>query len=355
MKKIISLICALVMMVTMANAQTVVRNGVFSNMYVGISAGAIHNPISNYTNFNFGNLNYNGALEIGKNVTPITGFSLVGNVRPDFTNGFEVKAINVTGNTKFNLMNLFGRYKGYPRRVEIQTITGIGWDHNFDASVMNPNDLSLNAGLEFDFNLGKNRAWYITFTPMAVAHNIIKCNTELEPMAKSADLQANLGVAYRFGSKKTSSHNFVICPYTYTDEQYASLYALYDECMNRPATVDTVVVEKVVEVVKTENSNYSTEAFIYFDKGCSELDAIAVNELTRFVKALPENTSVKVIGSADSATGTDKINKKLSQERAEKVCEALKSLGINDVDTEDTMDINETPELSRCALIIVVD
>ena len=135
MKKIFSLIFALMMIFTMANAQTVVRDGVFSNMYVGINGGAIHNPVSNYDNFDFKALNYNGALEIGKNVTPITGFSLVGEMFPTFEDGFGVKATTLSGNVKFNLMNLFGRYKGYPRLFEIQTVTGIGWDLYFKAKI----------------------------------------------------------------------------------------------------------------------------------------------------------------------------------------------------------------------------
>lgn len=355
MKKIISLIFALLMVVTMASAQTVVRNGVFSNMYVGVNGGAIHSTVSNYDNFDFKNLNYNGALEIGKNVTPITGFSLVGEMLPTFEDGFKVNATNLTGNVKFNLMNLFGRYKGYPRRFEIQTVTGIGWDHNFNSEVSNPNDMSLNGGLEFDFNLGKQRAWYITFTPMVVSHNVIRNYSEIEPMVKNADLQANLGVAYRFGSKKTGSHNFVICPYTYTDEQYAELYAMYDECMNRPATVDTVVVEKIVEVVKTESVNYPTETYVYFEKGSSELDARAERTINDLVKVLPANMGVKVIGSADSKTGSNELNQKLSGERANKVVETLKKLGIKDIDFENVLDINENPELSRSAVILVVE
>lgn len=355
MKKIFSLIFALMMVFTMANAQTVVRDGVFSNMYVGINGGAIHNPVSNYDNFDFKALNYNGALEIGKNVTPITGFSLVGEMFPTFEDGFGVNATNLSGNVKFNLMNLFGRYKGYPRLFEIQTVTGIGWDHYFNAS--NPNDMSLNAGLEFDFNLGKQRAWYITFTPQVVAHEILRAN-HIEPMVKNADLQANIGIAYRFGSKKTGSHNFVICPYTYTDEQYAKLYAMYDECMNRPATVDTVVVEKIVkvEVVKNDtSSNYQTETYVYFEKGSSELGAKSVKVIEHFVKNLPSNTPVKVIGSADTKTGSMNFNQELSEDRANKVVALLKKLGVENIEVESTVDLEDTPELSRCALIMVVE
>lgn len=70
MKKIISFLFALIMTITVANAQTVKNKGVFSQMYLGIKGGAVHNPVSNYDNFDFKKLNWNGALELGKDVTP---------------------------------------------------------------------------------------------------------------------------------------------------------------------------------------------------------------------------------------------------------------------------------------------
>ena len=156
MKRIFYFLIAAFMLVSFAaTAQTVENNGVFSHMNIGVKGGAAYSNIGTIKNFDFNALNYNATLEIGKDVTPITGFSLEGIVNPDFTNGFEVARTDVFGNTKFNLMSLFGGYKGYPRRVEIRTVTGIGWNHNFNSE--NPNDIALQAGLEFDFNLGKNR------------------------------------------------------------------------------------------------------------------------------------------------------------------------------------------------------
>ena len=189
MRKFISFLVALIMVVSMATAQTVVRNGVFSNMYVGINGGVttgkINTPVSNFTQFaGFKALPYNVALEIGKDATPITGFSLEGVCNPDFTNGFDIVRTDLFGNVKFNMMNLFGGYKGYPRRVEVKTVTGIGWNHDFNSQ--NPNDFALQAGLEFDFNLGNNRAWYITFAPMLQSNNILQ-SKQIQYMAKNAD------------------------------------------------------------------------------------------------------------------------------------------------------------------------
>lgn len=350
MKKIISFLFALVMFMTVANAQTVENKGVFSQMYIGISGGANYAPLKDLTNFDVKNIGYNAAIELGKNVTPITGFSLQGVMKPDFTNGFEVKRVEVFGNTKFNLMNLFGGYKGYPRRFEIQTVTGIGLNHNFNDS--NPNDLSLQAGLEFDFNLGKYRNWYITFSPMVQADNILRAQ-HIKPLVEKADVKANIGIAYRFG-RGGKSHNFALCPYTYTEDQYAELYKKYDECMSRPVQIDTVVIEKVVEVEKnyaTANDNSGLN-FVPFTKGSAEIDGLGREMLDYIVHNMPKDAVIEVIGSADSGTGTLELNQQLALDRANVVANVLKNNGFNSVSVSSVLDKFETPEMSRCAVIV---
>lgn len=356
MKKIFTFLFAMVMFMTVANAQTIKNDGVFSHMYLGIKGGAVHNPVSNYDYFEFNNLDWNGALELGKDVTPITGFSLEGICNPDFENGFKVDRVDVFGNAKFNLMNLFGGYKGYPRRVEIKTVTGIGWNHYFDntaeteRTVENPNDIALQAGLEFDFNLGKNRNWYITFSPMVQANQVIKGN-EIEFVAKGADLTADLGVAYRFG-RGNKSHNFEICDKVYTEQQYADLYALYDECMNRPVQVDTIVIENTVTEVQVKNNELSN-AVIVFAKNSSELTEAETHRLDIIMGGLDKEGTYMVVGSADSATGTEAYNKELAQKRANTVAEIMNKNGFNNVETATQIDALKDQEITRCAIIRV--
>jgi outer membrane protein OmpA-like peptidoglycan-associated protein len=356
MKKIFTFLLAMVMFMTVANAQTIKNDGVFSHMYLGIKGGAVHNPVSNYDNFEFKNLNWNGALELGKDVTPITGFSLEGICNPDFENGFKVDRVDVFGNVKFNLMNLFGGYKGYPRRVEIKTVTGIGWNHYFDntveaeRTVENPNDIALQAGLEFDFNLGKNRNWYITFSPMVQANQILRGN-KIEFVAKGADVTADLGVAYRFG-RGNKSHNFEICYKVYTEQQYADLYALYDECMNRPVQVDTIVIENTVTEVQVKNNELSN-AVIVFAKNSSELTEAETHRLDIIMGGLDKEGTYMVVGSADSATGTEAYNKELAQKRANTVAEIMNKNGFNNVETATQIDALKDQEITRCAIIRV--
>lgn len=367
MKRIFYIFMAVFMMIGItANSQTVNNDGVFSHMYIGINGGVNQTSVSDYSNwdngFNAGmkSLTYNAGLELGKDVTPITGFSLQGAVAPIYhhvTNGSGEWAINrsdVFGNVKFNLMNLFGGYKGYPRRVDIRTVTGIGWNHWYGEEVANPNDLALQGGLEFDFNLGKNRNWYITFTPMVQANEILKGN-EIEYAVKGADLKANLGVAYRLG-RGNKSHNFTIPEPCVSEEDYNALFEKYNELLNAPKEVDTVevIVEKIVNVADT-TEKMPNELYVYFEKGSSELSDNDMSVIEYFVNNISEGHGVKVIGSADTKTGSESLNDKLSNQRAEVVANAIKNLGVKNVETETTFDINQVPEKSRCALIIVLD
>jgi hypothetical protein len=349
----------------MANAQTVVRNGVFSNMYIGINGGVntgtVTAPIANFiVPIDFKTLPYNAALEIGKDVTPVTGFSLEGVANPNFNNGFGIDALDVMGNTKFNLMNLFAGYKGYPRRVEVRTVTGIGWTHNFNSP--NPNDFSAQAGLEFDFNLGRNRNWYVTFTPMVQAHNILQAQ-QITYGVNDADLKANIGIAYRLG--RGDSHNFEICPYTYTDEEYEILYGMYDECMSRPVEtkIDTVIVEKIVEVENTVEGNpvegnpvegndiNGVLNFITFEKGSYQISNVQMQTLDLIMKSLNKDAKIKVIGSADTKTGSEDFNKDLAIKRAETVKAVLEKNGFTVTETTIKLDAFDGDEISRCAII----
>ena len=347
MKRIFYFLIAAFMLVSFAaTAQTVENNGVFSHMNIGVKGGAAYSNIGTIKNFDFNALNYNAALEIGKDVTPITGFSLEGIVNPDFTNGFEVARTDVFGNTKFNLMNLFGGYKGYPRRVEIRTVTGIGWNHNFNRP--NPNDLALQAGLEFDFNLGKNRNWYITFSPMVQTNNILQ-SQHIKPMVENADVKANLGIAYRLGRH----HNFKIVENSVSEEDYNVLLGKYNELMNRKPEVDTVYVKTVVKDVVEKVVVKPADMFVNFKIGSATVSNENVSTLNSFAKVAIENgCEVRVIGSADTATGSKERNEKLALDRAKAVAGILTNAGVKNVKVETKLDVNTDAEASRCAIII---
>ena len=350
MKKIISFLFAAILMVTMANAQTTVENkGVFSQIYIGVSGGANYTPLSDIQNFDKANLHYNGALEIGKNVTPVTSLSLQGIYNPNAPVALSDEKLNrmdVFANAKFNLMNLFGGYKGMPRVFEINTLTGLGWNHYF-GQYNNPNDIALQAGLEFDFNLGKNKNWYITLTPAVQFNELNDGYTGIVPAFKHGDFKADLGIVYRLGQGK--SHNFKVCDKEYTKEQYDNLYTEYENVKNKAMEVDTVVVEKVVEVEKPVEIGYVTEC-ITFDKNSDVIKTTEMQRLDLYMHTMSKDITYVVCGSADTGTGKYGYNTELAQKRANAVVKVLKENGFN-AETVIKLDALDVTELSRCAII----
>ena len=89
------------------------------------------------------------------------------------------------------------------------------------------------------------------------------------------------------------------------------------------------VVEKKVEVpVSTLKGEYTDDLFFIIGK--SEIRPDEAFKLGRICQILKDNPDAKIVvtGYADSATGTEEINKVLSENRANVVAEMLKSAGI---------------------------
>ena len=141
MKKFFSLIIAFVMMITLANAQTVEHSRLFENTYVTIVGGATTTGQFNAVPSPFF---WDGAkgvvdgfrpfagLEFGKYVTPVVGFSVEGLALYNTTTSHTfIDESVVLANGKLNISNLLGGYKGQPRRVEVVGVLGMGWGHDY--------------------------------------------------------------------------------------------------------------------------------------------------------------------------------------------------------------------------------
>lgn len=343
------MIAAFMMISFAANAQTIENEGVFSHMNVGVKGIASYSNLRNISDFSFNALNYGSAVELGKDITPITGISLEGIAMPKFENGFGLNRTDLFGNVKFNLMNLFGGYNGMPRVFETKLVGGIGWNHNFNSN--NPNDIALQGGLEFDFNLGKNRNWYITFSPMLQSNDILQSEQVLYAI-RNSDLKASLGVAYRLG-RGNCSHNFKFAEPLVDENEYNELVNKYNELLNSKDENDTVVVEKVVEKVIEKTVVKPVNTFVGFEKGSSKISTSAAKTIENFANTAKDmNCAIKVVGSADSATGSKQINENLAWERANNVAKELLKYNIDKVATEIVIDVNGSNEGSRCAIIV---
>lgn len=366
-KKFISILAALAMFVGAATAQTIEHPRFFENTYVTVMGGVSTVNVSE-NSFFWDNIHspkdwYRPAasLEIGKYFTPVVGFSIEGvALKNTIETNTWVNQSNVVANAKFNLSNLFGGYKGQPRRVEFVLVPGLGWGHDYGYAVneagekvysSDPNYATYNAALEMNINLGKQRAWQINIKPVyTINHQDVKDVFVKENM--HGRLMA--GVTYKFGSKK-KGHNFRLCPYSVTQADYDALLAKYNELEKNPKVIEKETIKETVvikEVPVEKKENVWAPMNVTFAMGSAKLSDVEKAKIREFVEGL-DVEEVLVVGSADKGTGTVRRNEYLAKERANVVAKFLENLGIK-AKVQSTMDIDEnSPEASRAAIIDV--
>lgn len=367
MKKFFSILIALVMMVSLANAQTVEKSTFFENTSITLYGGGITTQHSAAGEPFF----WDGAKTVAKGIRPLAGLELTKYVTPVLGLSIEGLALfnttgsntwvdqsNVVGNLKLNLSNWFGGYPGQPRRVEVVLVPGLGWGHDYGDVQLGKyrNYMTYNAGAELNINLGKSRAWQINIKPVVMWNNY---HRELGFHQANMQGRLQIGLTYKFGSRKKNSHNFVVCPYTVTAGDYdaalANVKALESrvkELEGREPKVVEKVVEKEVIVEKQVSSSVST--VLTFPIGSDKLSAVEKAKLDVLAKSIKDGEKVYLVGSADTATGTEQINNSLADSRAVTVKDILmKEYGISAdrIITRSELDINSLPEASRAVVI----
>ena len=344
MKKIFSFLAALCLAVTFASAQTVESSRLFDNTYVSLIGGGA--TTQGFFNQDLTPFFWDGArgiaknvrpvvgLELGKYITPVTGFSIqgIGFINSTYSDTFFDESA-VLFNGKLNFSNWFGGYKGQPRRVEVVGVAGLGWGHDYltkdQAYALpetDPNYVTYNTSAEINLNLGQARAWQLSLRPGVLWAN----KDNLPGFNWKTDARPNVmvGVTYKFGSKK-KGHNFRLCPYKYTAEEYNQLLAENDFLKNNPTVVEKPVVKEVPvtkEVVVKETRVLVGSTVITFPIGSCALSATEKAKVAMFAKSLDADTLIQIVGSADSKTGTESRNFALAQNRAN----VVKNVLVND-------------------------
>ena len=362
MKKIFSILMAFMVMCFTLNAQTVENSRVLENTYVTVYGGAITTTHTGGNAFFWDGaknivkgIRPVAGLEVGKYVTPVVGFGIEGLAMFGTTgsNTF-VDQSNLVANLKLNLSNWFGGYKGEPRRVEVVFVPGLGWGHDY-GDVYNDRDyLTYNLGAELDVNLGRTRAFQIVVKPVVMWNNYgTPDGNPLTPTLPHMEGRLQAGLSYKFGSRRTNSHNFVLCPYSVTASDYASAKALIAELEAREPVVKEVIVKEVVHDTVTVEPCYVEEipVIVAFDKNSSAIFEDELIDLNMYLSGLDKNASILVTGSADTMTGSKAYNQKLAEKRANAVKAYIVKKGFSNVKTNVVLDIAENRTSSRIAVV----
>ena len=223
MKKILFFMVALFATMSIF-AQTVTSSNIFENTYVSVGAGGYGwvKPTNNGYDTFIESVRPSASIRVGKFLTPTFGFELDAFVGMANRDKF-VENSNLSLNGLFNVTNMFSKYDGSPKTFEVVPFVGLGWLRTYGTVT---NNLSGKGGVQFNWNLGKDEAWQINLIPSitySLTNNGYGELSELKFNANRAFVNLQAGVTYKFKNKK-GTHNFVLCPYSVTqDEKDAEL------------------------------------------------------------------------------------------------------------------------------------
>ena len=318
-----------------ANAQSV--KGIsygkfFDNWQVGVNAGG-YTPTTGYpffksTRFNFG-------VEVGKQISPSFRLGLDGtayindNVRSGH-NPLAIEHVNVAMLGNFNLSNIFGGYKGEPRKFEVEAVAGPGWFHSFKPGKNNDvSGMTVKFGANFLLNLGSSKAWAVKFSPSilyAIDKSIPQHANSLNSLHSYT--QASLGLVYRFKGSN-GAHHFTAAQASapVVEDNSGALRGELRDARNRIHELEgelaearnrkPEVVEVETEVVKTKRTLESVVTFAQGKTIIAPSQQPNVARIATYLKKYP-NSKVVIKGFA-SPEGSVEVNERIAKARAEAV------------------------------------
>ena len=327
----------------MANAQTALQGSKLTdNWSVGINAGGI-TPLTHSAFFK--SMRPTVGLELNKQLTPIFGLGLEGmwstNTSSSLT-AFDHSNVSLLG--KINLYNLFCTYTGTPRLFEVEAVAGAGWLHSYAISEDDANFISTKVGLNFNFNLGTEKAWTVAVKP-ALVYNL---EGDMDHVggrynANHAGFELTAGVVYHFKGSNGKHHMTLAKLYnqnevdglntkindlrTQVQNADASLTAAnsksnelqkeLDACRNQKPVVTTVTNT----VTKT---NQTLESVVTFRQGKIAIEASQLPNVERIASYMKSHAGSKVtIKGYASPEGNADVNARIAQQRADAVKTAL--------------------------------
>lgn len=335
MKKIVASL-VLCMAVIAANAQKAVEGNKFTdNWSVGFNAGGT-TPLTHSAFFK----NMRAVLGVGldKQVTPVLGLGFEAmtsiNTTPSRT-AFDNTNLSVLGT--LNLSNLFGGYAGAPRLFEVETVAGIGWLHYAVNGESDLNSMSSKLGLNFNFNLGEEKAWTLAFKPALVYDMSADGTDNVCFNANRAAWEFTAGLKYHFSCSNGKHYFTIVKPYNQSEidalndqinnmrreaddnaaalknanQKAADLEKALNDCKNQAPKVITETVT---------NNKKTLESVVTFRQCGTSVESSQTPNVERIATYLKnhKNATVSIKGYA-SPEGNADVNARIAKQRAESV------------------------------------
>lgn len=365
MKKIL-LVAAVAMGIMSASAQdakTTLAGSKFSdNWSFGLKGGMITGM--NHHQF-FGCARGIVGAEVRKQITPIFGLGIEGeamiNTAPDYNSyAFDHSYVGVTGTA--NLMNIFAGYKGTPRLFEIETVLSAGWLHAYisewypaagDGYGWDKNSFATKAGLNFNFNLGKAKAWTVSLKPAVLwdMDGLYTSTWQSQNNVNHAAFELQAGVTYHFKNSNGTHHfNYArLYDQAEVDDLNAKINALRGEldacnaanaaCNENVAGLNAKIAQlenelaackaREPQVLVKEDNTLNTVRYVFFKQGRSTVSADQMPNVDQIATYLKNHKDATVVikGYA-SPEGNADVNARIAKQRAESVKNALVKKGI---------------------------
>lgn len=359
MKKFL-LFAAVAMGIMSANAQeanTLAKSKFTDNWSIGIKGGMI-TPLK-FNDFAGDTRGIVGA-ELRKQITPIFGLGIEGeamvHTAPDYNSYvFDHSYVGVTGTA--NLMNLFGGYKGAPRMFEIETVLSAGWLHAYisewfpaagDNYGWDKNAFATKVGLNFNFNLGKAKAWTVSLKPAILwdMDGLYTYTWQAQNNANHAGFELQAGVTYHF-KNSNGTHHFAFArlyDQNEVNDLNAKINALRGEldacnaanaaCNENVAGLNAKIAQlenelaackaREPQVVVKEDNTLNTVRYVFFKQGRSTVSADQMPNVEQIATYLKNHKDATVVikGYA-SPEGNADVNARIAKQRAESVKNAL--------------------------------
>ena len=335
MKKIVASL-VLCMAVIAANAQKAVEGNKFTdNWSVGFNAGGT-TPLTHSAFFK----NMRAVLGVGldKQVTPVLGLGFEAmtsiNTTPSRT-AFDNTNLSVLGT--LNLSNLFGGYAGAPRLFEVETVDGFGWLQYAEIGESDLNSMSSKLGLNFNFNLGEEKAWTLAFKPALVYDMSADGTDNVCFNANRAAWEFTAGLKYHFSCSNGKHYFTIVKPYNQSEidalndqinnmrreaddnaaalknanQKAADLEKALNDCKNQAPKVITETVT---------NNKKTLESVVTFRQGGTSVESSQTPNVERIATYLKnhKNATVSIKGYA-SPEGNADVNARIAKQRAESV------------------------------------